>query len=203
MPGGLDLNTAEEEEFSPDKMRANIERLYTTVVVGILAAVKHIARLRSWREKERTAWFAGVYFIAWLFDFIMPLITGVIIALIVHPPTRELLFPPAPIALVDPKTGGVQKPWAGTVGSKDSATGAPENHKGEAVEQEADNLVHGLAELAVSSAAGKHPAGDGEFLGILFLFSDPQLLTWETQSKIRPRNPWNWPCGPNFDLLCK
>ncbi|KAL0467866.1 hypothetical protein QR685DRAFT_573996 [Neurospora intermedia] len=160
VPGGLDLNTAEEEEFSPDKMRANIERLYTTVVVGILAAVKHIARLRSWREKERTAWFAGVYFVAWLFDFIMPLITGVIIALIVHPPTRELLFPPAPIALVDSKTGGVQKPWAGTVGSKDSATGAPENHKGEAVEQEADNLVHGLAELAVSSAAGKHPAGD-------------------------------------------
>ncbi|KAH7629631.1 hypothetical protein B0T09DRAFT_343560 [Sordaria sp. MPI-SDFR-AT-0083] len=160
VPGGLDLNTAEEEEFSPDKMRANIERFYMSVVVGILAAVKHIARLRSWREKERTAWFAGVYFTAWLFDFVMPLITGVIIALIVHPPTRELMFPPAPIALVDTNTGGVQKPWAGTLGSKDSATGAPENHKGEAVEQEADNLVNGLAELAVSSAAGKHPAGD-------------------------------------------
>ncbi|KAK3951626.1 hypothetical protein QBC32DRAFT_314735 [Pseudoneurospora amorphoporcata] len=162
VPGGLDLNTAEEEEFSPDKMRANIERLYTSVVVSILAAVKHVARLRSWREKERTAWFAGVYFTAWLFDFIMPLITGVIIALILHPPTRELMFPPAPVALVDTKTGGVQKPWAGTLGSKDSATGAPENHKGEAVEQEADNLVHGLAELAVSSAAGKHPAGDAQ-----------------------------------------
>ncbi|KAK3400605.1 hypothetical protein B0T20DRAFT_476722 [Sordaria brevicollis] len=160
VPGGLDLNTAEEEEFSPDKMRANIERLYTSVVVGILAAVKHVARLRSWREKKRTAWFAGVYFVAWLFDFIVPLITGVIITLIVHPPARELMFPPAPVALVDTNTGGVQKPWAGTLGSKDSATGAPENHKGEAVEQEADNLVNGLAELAVSSAAGKHPAGD-------------------------------------------
>ena len=26
--GGLDLNIADEEEFSPDKLRANIERLY-------------------------------------------------------------------------------------------------------------------------------------------------------------------------------
>jgi hypothetical protein len=31
-PGGLDLNIADEEEFSPDKLRANIERLYMTMV---------------------------------------------------------------------------------------------------------------------------------------------------------------------------
>lgn len=31
-PGGLDLNIADEEEFSPDKLRGNIERLYMTVV---------------------------------------------------------------------------------------------------------------------------------------------------------------------------
>jgi Protein of unknown function (DUF3292) len=31
-PGGLDLNIADEEEFSPDKFRSNIERLYMTVV---------------------------------------------------------------------------------------------------------------------------------------------------------------------------
>lgn len=31
-PGGLDLNIADEEEFSPDKLRANIERLYMTIV---------------------------------------------------------------------------------------------------------------------------------------------------------------------------
>ena len=30
--GGLDLNIADEEEFSPDKLRANIERLYMTIV---------------------------------------------------------------------------------------------------------------------------------------------------------------------------
>jgi hypothetical protein len=31
-PGGLDMNIADEEEFSPDKLRANIERLYMTIV---------------------------------------------------------------------------------------------------------------------------------------------------------------------------
>jgi len=31
-PGGLDLNIADEEEFSPDKLRSNLERLYMTIV---------------------------------------------------------------------------------------------------------------------------------------------------------------------------
>lgn len=141
-------------------MRANLERLYTTVGVGVLAAVKHVARLRSWRERRRTAAFAAAYFVAWLLDFIVPLLVAVLIALIVYPPARDCLFPPAPIALVDSSTGGVQKPKAGVLGSHDSATGAPENHKGEAVEQEASNFVNGIASIALSSAAGKHPQGD-------------------------------------------
>ena len=33
--GGLDLNIADEEEFSPDKLRSNIERLYMTVVCNV------------------------------------------------------------------------------------------------------------------------------------------------------------------------
>jgi Protein of unknown function (DUF3292) len=32
VPGGLDVNIADEEEFSPDKLRSNLERLYMTVV---------------------------------------------------------------------------------------------------------------------------------------------------------------------------
>ena len=60
VPGNLDLNIADEEEFSPDKLRANLERLYTTVIVGVLGLVKHIARLRSWRETRRTACFCAV-----------------------------------------------------------------------------------------------------------------------------------------------
>lgn len=160
VPGGLDLNVADDEEFSPDKLRTTIERLYMTVGVGMVAAVKHIARLRSWREKRRTSYFAAAYFVAWLFDLIVPLLSAVVITLIVYPPSREFLFPPAPVALVDSNTGGVQKPRAGVLGSHDSATGAPENHKGEAVEQEASNFVEGIATMALSSASGKHPQGD-------------------------------------------
>lgn len=61
------------------------------------------------------------------------------------------------MALVSSRSGGVQKPKAGVLGSHDSATGAPENHKGEAVEQEASNFVNGIASVALSSAFGKHP----------------------------------------------
>lgn len=103
-----------------------------------------------------------VYFIAWAFDFIVPLFAALFITLIVYPPSRSFLFPPAPIALVDSKSGGVQKPKAGVLGSHDSATGAPENHKGEAVEQEATNFVNSIASVALSSAAGKHPQDDDE-----------------------------------------
>lgn len=101
-----------------------------------------------------------VYFIAWAFDFLVPLFSATLIALIAYPPSRDFLFPPAPLALVDGKTGGVQKPKAGVLGSHDSATGAPENHKGEAVEQEASNFFNGIASVTLSSVAGKHPQSD-------------------------------------------
>lgn len=81
--------------------------------------------------------------------------------LIAYPPSRPFLFPPAPLALVS-KTGGAQSPPAGVLGSHDSATGAPENHQGEAVEQEAHNFVSGIGSIALSSAAGKHEQGDPE-----------------------------------------
>ncbi|KAI0880902.1 uncharacterized protein GGS22DRAFT_77858 [Annulohypoxylon maeteangense] len=157
VPGDLDLNIADEEEFSPDKLRANVERFYMTVIVGLLAAVKHIARLRSWRETRRTSCFCAVYFAAWISDFIVPLLSLTLITLIVYPRSREVLFPPAPLALVDSKSGGIQKPKSGVLGSTDSSTGAPQNFKGEAVEQEASNFVNGFASIVVTSAAGKNP----------------------------------------------
>src|SRR5690242_13551622 len=122
---------------------------------------KHIVRLRSWREFNRTSYFASAYFLAWILDLIMPMVTITLVTLIVYPPSRPILFPPAPIALVSSK-GGVQKPKAGILGSKDSATGAPENHKGEAVEQEANNFVNSIAHVALASATGKHPQGEPE-----------------------------------------
>ncbi|KAI9851612.1 MAG: hypothetical protein M1838_003206 [Thelocarpon superellum] len=156
-PGGLDLNIAEDEEFSPDKLRSNIERLYMTVIVGMAAFVKHIARLRSWNETRRTASFCTVYYLAWFFDIIGPVFLSTMLVLIVYPPSRKILFPPAPLALVDASTGGMKKPTAGMLGSHDSMTGAPEKHQGEAVEQEAHNFVTGLTSIGLSSATGKHP----------------------------------------------
>ncbi len=64
VPGEMDLNIADEEEFSPDKLRSNIERLYMTVVIGLLATVKHVARLRSWREVRRTSAFCAASLLA-------------------------------------------------------------------------------------------------------------------------------------------
>jgi hypothetical protein len=158
--GGLDLNIADEEEFSPDKLRANIERLYMTVIIGVIGFGKHIARLRSWRERNRTIAFMVVYFVAWALDFLVPTIITFVMILIVYPPSRSYCFPPAPLSLISGKTGGVQKPAAGVLGSDDSLTGAPEKHQGEAVEQEANNFVNSFTAIAISSAAGKHPAGD-------------------------------------------
>ncbi|KAL3428452.1 hypothetical protein PVAG01_01960 [Phlyctema vagabunda] len=157
---GLDLNIADEEEFSPDKLRANFERLYMTVIIGVVGFGKHIARLRSWRERNRTVAFAAVYFVAWAIDFLIPTIITFLMVLIVYPPARSYCFPPAPIALINSKTGGIKKPTAGVLGSDNSLTGAPEKHQGEAVEQEASNFVNSFTSIAISSAAGKHPQGD-------------------------------------------
>ncbi|KAL8682598.1 MAG: hypothetical protein Q9186_001371 [Xanthomendoza sp. 1 TL-2023] len=158
--GGLDLNIADEDEFSPDKLRANVERLYMTVIIGLMGFGKHIARLRSWREPRRTGAFAAVYIVAWILNLLIPTFFTILVVLIVYPPSRPILFPPAPLALVDSSTGGVQSPKAGVLGSHDSATGAPEKHKGEAVEQEASNFVTGIGSIALSSATGKHEQGD-------------------------------------------
>jgi hypothetical protein len=101
------------------------------------------------------------YYLAWWFNAILPFLLIVAIIVIVDPPSRKLLFPPAPLALISGTTGNLQTPKAGTVGSKDSLSGAPEAHKGEAVEQEARHFVSGIANLAISTAAGKGPGVDG------------------------------------------
>ncbi|KAJ7262333.1 hypothetical protein C8J57DRAFT_1513345 [Mycena rebaudengoi] len=120
LPGKLDLNIADEEEFSPDKLRANLERLYVTVGLSVISIVKHVARLRSWRETRRTSVFVE-YLLAWLLDLLVPTLVVVALVLIVYSPARALLFPPAPLALVDPVSGGIQKPRAGLLGSTDTA----------------------------------------------------------------------------------
>ncbi|KAF6812947.1 hypothetical protein CPLU01_14777 [Colletotrichum plurivorum] len=156
----LDLNIADEEEFSPDKLRAHVERLYMTVIVGAFALWKHIVRIRSWREWKRTLTFLSVYTVAWLLDFVIPVLVAFLIVLVLVPDARTYCFPPAPASLIDSKTGGVKKPASGVLASDDSITGAPEKHAGEAVEQEAHSFVNSISSLIVSTAVGKHPQGD-------------------------------------------
>jgi hypothetical protein len=71
------------------------------------------------------------------------------------------MFPPAPLPAISATSGNIQKPKAGTLGSKDSLSGAQEAHKGEAVEQEARHFVASLGSVAVATAAGKGPGEDG------------------------------------------
>lgn len=88
-------------------------------------------------------------------DLLVPTITGILIAMILCPPIRFLLFPDTPTAPVDPDSDGTQ-PATGDPGLHDSITGAPERHKGEAAEQEASDLVNIVADVAIESASGKY-----------------------------------------------
>lgn len=143
----LDMNIAENDEFSPEKLRAQLERLYMIVVVSVVCLWKHIVRLRSWRETERTAAFLAVYSVAWLLDLLVPVGVAFLIVLIAYPPARAICFPPVPPSIVDSKTGGVQTPPSGVLASDDSLTGAPEKHQGEGVEQEAHSFVNSVASV--------------------------------------------------------
>ncbi|KAI0801546.1 hypothetical protein C8Q74DRAFT_1191507 [Fomes fomentarius] len=151
----LDLEIADDEEFSPDKLRANLERLYMTVIVGMAAFAKHITRLRSWNEPRRTVKFAAVYFVAWYLSVLPAAIVTIILVLIFHPPSRRAMFPPAPLAAVSGTSGNLQVPRAGTLGTPDSLSGAPEAHQGEAVEQEASQFVASFAAIGAGTVMGQ------------------------------------------------
>ncbi|RPA86457.1 hypothetical protein BJ508DRAFT_234381 [Ascobolus immersus RN42] len=165
-PGDLDLNISDEEEFSPDKLRSIMERIYTTIMLGSLNGIKHIMRLRSWREAQRTTYFMIAYFIAWGLNLLAPLFIGTMLLLIVSPSARARLFPPAPIALIDAATGDLQEPPAGVLGSDDTFTGAPQQHYGEAAEQEAFTFVSALGSILVAAGTGENPLEkDGTLTG--------------------------------------
>ncbi|KAI3242748.1 hypothetical protein DTO012A9_567 [Penicillium roqueforti] len=148
----LDLNRTENEKFPPEKLRMTLERFYISVVVGVTEFIRHITRLRSWKEPARTTMFCTGYFVAWALDLLVPTIMGLVVALIMVPPVRLLLFPG--LARADGPNGKNSK--GGQVQSEDSLTGAPETHKGETAEQEAKNMVDSFATVAMESAAAKY-----------------------------------------------
>lgn len=78
--------------------------------------------------------------------------------MILFPPIRPLIFPCPPVK-ADPDVSDAKKTNNGTPHSHDSVTGAPEQYKGEAAEQEAANLVNSVANVAMESAAAKYGQG--------------------------------------------
>ncbi|THC95904.1 hypothetical protein EYZ11_004635 [Aspergillus tanneri] len=151
----LDLNRAEDEQFPPEKLRMTLERFYTSVIVGFTNLSSHIVMVRSWKEPRRTSVFCAsqVYFGSWFLDSIIPTLLITLITLILCPSIRPLVFPLAPIiAQVDSTEDNVNDQPRGS----DRITGASEKYKGEAVEQEASNLVNSIANVAMESAAGKY-----------------------------------------------
>ncbi|KAF4947767.1 hypothetical protein FGADI_10161 [Fusarium gaditjirri] len=140
----MDFNVAEEEQFSPNKLRAQIERLYMGAILNLIMLKQHLSRLQSWREPRRTSCFCLVYLSAWYFKIHVPTVWTALMAILLSPKIRSTLFPPCPPAIVHYQGGHLIKPAAGVLGKVDTATGAPESLKGEALEREASNFATGL-----------------------------------------------------------
>ena len=83
------------------------------------------------------------------------MLIGTLLVFMFHPPARRALFPPAPLAAVSASSGNLQVPRAGTLGSHDSLSGAPEAHQGEAVEQEASQFVASVAAIGAGTVMGQ------------------------------------------------
>ncbi|KAJ5715861.1 uncharacterized protein N7483_013042 [Penicillium malachiteum] len=151
----LDLNRVDNERFPPEKLRITVERFYTSVIVGVIEFFRHVTRLRSWKETGRTSIFCSVYFVSWASDLLLPTILSTIAALILFPPLRLIMFPiGAPPTVSDGSSEN--NTTKNQPESLDSLTGVPENHKGEAAEQEAKNLIDSIAVVAMESAAAKY-----------------------------------------------
>ncbi|KAL4995397.1 hypothetical protein BDV10DRAFT_203108 [Aspergillus recurvatus] len=147
----LDLNRAADEQFPASKLQKTIERFYVSVLVKVGLLISHVNHLRSWTDHRRTGTFAAVYLIAWLCDFIIPLLSGVLFAMIFCPSLRSSLFPPIPESEMQTQT----QP---STAEEDSTphVHAPPVNEGEA-EDEAADLVNGIATSVRQDAIGIPP----------------------------------------------
>lgn len=147
----MDMDLAEDEDNSPDKVQAHLTRLYMTIIIGFYRVAKHTARLRSWKEYRRTAVFLSVYVASWLANCLFLSFLTFVIILIAFPRSRVICFPSSPPA-INKETGALQVPPAGVMGSDTSATAAPENHKGETIELEAHNFISSFGKVYLLSS---------------------------------------------------
>jgi hypothetical protein len=96
---------------------------------------------------------------------LMPLALGLLTLVVSSVQARNAIFPPAPRALVNIRTGGIQKPQAGLLGTNDTLTGAPEKQPREAIEEEAANFVDNVRhnfQRAVGMHNSQQQDGDGD-----------------------------------------
>ncbi|KAK5469106.1 hypothetical protein LTR55_011370 [Exophiala xenobiotica] len=133
---------------------------YIGILCGTLATNP---QLTSVTQQNVVLTSTKVYFIAWLLDLLMPFVLGTLILVVSSVEARNALFPPAPRALVNIMTGGIQKPQAGQLGTNDTLTGAPEKQPGEAMEEEAANFVDNVRHN-LQRAIGMHnkPQQEGD-----------------------------------------
>lgn len=159
---GLDLNESWAPDYVTEKIPLQLQRLYLTYALGVASLIRHVSRLRSWHETQRTASFCAVYAVAWLLDMLVPTVLALLIALICSKEARDTLFPPAPLALVDISKGTLKKPQAKEgLGTSNTLTGAPEKQEGEAREQEAANFADNIRHL-ITRSIGMHEGNDEE-----------------------------------------
>ncbi|CED82988.1 Protein of unknown function DUF3292 [Phaffia rhodozyma] len=89
----LDLQPSPEEEFAPEKLRSNVERLYSTVIIGSIRVVSEMIRLRSWENVLRTGTFLAIYMMAWSIHLVTASLLFFVSILVLFPSARCLLFP--------------------------------------------------------------------------------------------------------------
>lgn len=116
--------------------------------------------VNSFLTQRTTPLTIQVYLAAWYLNFLMPTILTGLMATLLSPKARNTLFPPCPPAIVHYQGGHLIKPAAGILGTVDTATGAPESLKGEALEREASNFATGLVALSINIFVDKDPQHD-------------------------------------------
>lgn len=141
----LDMNIAEKEEFSPEKLRAHLERLYTSVIVQLVSAWKQVAYLRSWTDWRRTSAFLSVYTAAWATDLLLSTMLAFLIILILSPPARRVCFPPIEPGLVGTTAGSTSQKGSSKLDSSGAITTSPETQAGEGAEREAHSFINSIA----------------------------------------------------------
>ncbi|WVR09709.1 hypothetical protein IAU60_006785 [Kwoniella sp. DSM 27419] len=103
-PYGLDMHSSEDEEFTLDKMRSNLERFYASWIAGLLRAGIEIQRIRMWEEVKRSSIALTVsdterciadlqvYSLAWCCNLITATLLVFLMIMVLRPDARRYCF---------------------------------------------------------------------------------------------------------------